>query len=200
MAAYVAAGDAVREAFNCVVVVVHHCGIDASRPRGHTGLTGAVDAQLAVRRDQANNVVVTVEWQKDGPEGDMILSRLEPVDVGADSDGEAITSCVVLPTSGEPQGTLKSLRPTRMPKAAQIALKALCEAVGECGGTPPASDHIPTTVRVVTVEQWRTYAYLRGISTSEEPRARQLAFKRASEHLVGASLVGIWDGQAWPTA
>ena len=51
MAAYIKAADAVREAFNCAVIVVHHCGIDTSRPRGHTSLTGAVDAQLAVKRD-----------------------------------------------------------------------------------------------------------------------------------------------------
>jgi hypothetical protein len=39
---------------------------------------------------------------EDGPEGDVILSRLEPVDLGTDADGEAITSCVVVPVEGEP--------------------------------------------------------------------------------------------------
>jgi hypothetical protein len=60
MAAYVRAADAVRETFGCAVVIVHHCGVDASRPRGHTSLTGAVDAQLAVKRDTADNVIVEV--------------------------------------------------------------------------------------------------------------------------------------------
>jgi hypothetical protein len=41
-----------------------HCGVDASRPRGHSSLTGAVDAQLAVKRDTAGNVIVEVEWMK----------------------------------------------------------------------------------------------------------------------------------------
>ena len=61
MSAYVRAADAIRDAFDCAVVVVHHCGIDATRPRGHTALAGAVDAQLAVKRDAADNIVVTVE-------------------------------------------------------------------------------------------------------------------------------------------
>jgi RecA-family ATPase len=50
MTAYVNAADAIREAFNCFVGIVHHCGIDGSRPRGHTSLTGAIDVQIAVAR------------------------------------------------------------------------------------------------------------------------------------------------------
>ena len=38
MAAYIAASDAIRAAFNCAVAIVHHCGIDGTRPRGSTAL------------------------------------------------------------------------------------------------------------------------------------------------------------------
>ena len=48
MSAYVRAADAIRGAFDCAVVIVHHCGINDSRPRGHTSLTGAADAQKQV--------------------------------------------------------------------------------------------------------------------------------------------------------
>ena len=95
MSAYVKAADANREAFDCAVVIVHHCGIDGTRPRGHTSLTGAADAQLSVKRDALKNIIVSVEWMKDGDsEGDMIASRLEQVEVGVDEDGDAITSCI----------------------------------------------------------------------------------------------------------
>ena len=47
MTAYVNAADAIRAAFDCAVIIIHHCGIDGTRPRGHTSLTGAADAQLA---------------------------------------------------------------------------------------------------------------------------------------------------------
>ncbi|HVQ80044.1 MAG TPA: hypothetical protein VMS82_08865, partial [Pseudolabrys sp.] len=83
----------------------------------------------------------------------------------------------------------------RLAKAAQTALRALVEAISECGDIPPASNHIPAGVRVVTIDQWRQYAYLMGISTSVEDRAKQQAFKRASEHLIGGRHVGFWDGQ-----
>ena len=40
MGAYIKATDAIREAFDCSVLVVHHCGINDSRPRGHTSPHG----------------------------------------------------------------------------------------------------------------------------------------------------------------
>ena len=102
MSAYIKAADAIREEFECAVIVVHHCGVEGTRPRGHTSLGGALDAQLGVRRDMGGNIDVTVEWMKDGPEGDCVVSKLEPVEVGIDSDGDAITSCVVVPVDISP--------------------------------------------------------------------------------------------------
>jgi AAA domain len=197
MTAYIRAADAVREAFGCAVVIIHHCGVDASRPRGHTSLTGAVDAQLAVKRDTANNVIVEVEWMKDGEEGGTVASRIEVVEVGTDSNGAPITSCVVVPADDVPAAA--KAKPAKMPKAVQTALRALKEAILELGVVPPASNHIPPRVPVVTFDQWRDYAYRRGISTSGEAPALRQAFKRASEHLIGGGHFGAWDGQAWPT-
>jgi len=92
MGKYVRAADMIREAFGCVVIIIHHCGVEATRPRGHTSLTGAADAQIAVKRDAANNILATVEFMKDGPDGAQIISYLEQVAVGTDDDGDAITS------------------------------------------------------------------------------------------------------------
>jgi len=100
MGAYIRACDKIREAFDCAVVIIHHCGIQGTRPRGHTSLTGAADAQLACSRDRNNNVELLVEWMKDGgSEGEVVTSRLDMVEVGTDADGEPITSCVVVPAA-----------------------------------------------------------------------------------------------------
>jgi hypothetical protein len=73
------------------------------RPRGHTSLTGAADAQIAISRGgPTSDIVATVEWMKDGAEGDTITSRLKSIDLGHDADGEPITSCVVLPAEVAP--------------------------------------------------------------------------------------------------
>src|SRR5262245_27647677 len=100
MTAYIKAADSFREAFDCAVIIVHHCGVEETRPRGHTSLTGAADAQISVKRDPQENIIVEVECAKDGPQGDQIVSRLESIELGLDEDGEAITSCIVVP--GEP--------------------------------------------------------------------------------------------------
>ena len=50
MSAYIAAAGKIEEQFGCLVIIVHHCGIDATRPRGHTSLTGAVEVQIAIKK------------------------------------------------------------------------------------------------------------------------------------------------------
>jgi hypothetical protein len=197
MALYIQAADLLRERFACVVVIIHHCGIDPSRPRGHTSLTGAADAQLSVKRDPANNIELEVEWMKDGPQGERLLHRLEPIDVGTDDDGEAITSCIVQevdPAAALP-GTTK--RGPRLSGAAKTAMRALETAISDMGTVPPANDHIPPNLRCVMLKQWRDCAYRLNISGGED-RAKQTAFKRASEKLIGDSLVGSWEDWVWP--
>jgi hypothetical protein len=46
---------------------------------------------------QPQNIITTVEWMKDGAEGETIASRLELVEIGMDADGDPIGSCVVVP-------------------------------------------------------------------------------------------------------
>jgi AAA domain len=195
MSAYVQAADRICDEFECAVPIIHHCGINAERPRGHTSLTGTADAQLAVKRDAASNVVVTVEWMKDGPEGETIVSRLELAEIGINDDGDVKSSCVVVPLEGVERRPIT--KPVRLSPAAKIGLRALADAIADCGEAPPASNHIPQGVVKATTETvWRQYAYRRGISTGEE-RAKQQAFKRASEQLRAAQLVGTWDEYVW---
>ena len=41
MGKYIEAADRLAETFVCLVLIIHHCGVESSRPRGHTSLTGA---------------------------------------------------------------------------------------------------------------------------------------------------------------
>jgi hypothetical protein len=195
MAAYVRAADAIQAAFGCAVIIVHHCGIEGTRPRGHSSLTGAADAQLAVRRDALDNINVEVEWMKDGPEGDVVSSRLKVVNVGKDVDGDELTSCVIEPVENAVVSN-KDRKKKRMPNAAMIALDALMDAISELGEPAPASNHIPANVRVVSLRHWRDFSYRRGISDGEV-RAKQQAFKRAKEYLIAAKQVSMWDDHVW---
>jgi hypothetical protein len=194
MSAYVRAADAIRDAFGCVVIIIHHCGVEGSRPRGHTSLTGAVDAQLSVKRDGMENIVVTVEMAKDGPQGDTITSRLEPVEVGTDEDGEPITSCVVHEAEGA------GGKPRKMPKltgAETVALQAIHEALADNDVTHPGLPQIPRGIPLTKTGIWRQYSYRKGISASAEDRARQAAFKRGYEGLQRKGVIAVWYEYVW---
>lgn len=194
MGRYVKAADAIREAFGCAVIVIHHCGVDGSRPRGHTSLTGAADAQLAVKRNAAGQVVATVEWMKDGPEGDEIVSTLKVVEVATDEDGEPVTSCVIEMADGE--------RPVKasgrkVPPSARAAFDLLRKAIEAEGKVPPASNHIPANVMAVQREQWRRYCYAGLVSEADNADAKRRAFNRAAKALENAGVIVSWDDWVW---
>jgi hypothetical protein len=113
MAGYLAAADRLRKAFHCLVLIVHHCGLEHGRPRGHTSLTGAPDVQISIKL-LGDTSVLAVEFLKDGEEGTQLYSKLEVVDVGYGQ-----TSCVIVeadppaddrPLSDRAETVLKILR------------------------------------------------------------------------------------------
>ena len=194
MAQYIAAAEELASAFSCVVPIVHHCGIDASRPRGHTSLSGAVEVQLAVKREGEGQFSVTVELAKDGPEGDRLLSHLEQVEVGTDPDGDPITTCVVVEDAVEAMAPRARVK---LKGAPAVAFDLLRKAIDEAGEIPPHSEHIPPNIRTIPVETWRRYAYLGSISESDKADTRRRVFVRAVEKLQAAKLVGVWGDYAW---
>jgi hypothetical protein len=192
MTAYIHAADMLREAFECAIIIVHHCGVDGTRPRGHTSLTGAADAQLSVRRDAADNIIVTVEYAKDGPQGDIVASRLEAVEVGTDEDGERITSCVVVPADATP-----ATATSRVKGAAKVALDVLREAIADDGECGPASNHIPPGSRTIRLDLWRQYCDAKMIAESDKPDSKRKAFVRASQRLQELRIIGVWNDHVW---
>jgi hypothetical protein len=195
MGAYIKAADAIRDAFGCAVLIVHHCGHEDSRPRGHSSLTAAVDAQLAVKRDDMDNVIVQLEFMRDGPEDQVVVSRLEAVEIGTDADGDEMTSFVVVEAEAQPVGHKPKV--SSGGAAANIALLALAKAIDEVGQIDESSEHIPAGMRAVSLDVFRQYAYSMGISGSIQDRAKQLAFQRCLQKLVASGEVGIWQHQVW---
>jgi hypothetical protein len=193
MGAYVHAATAVREAFNCAVVIIHHCGVSGDRPRGHTSLTGAADAQIAVKRDGAGHVIATVEWMKDGPEGTTIASELKQVEVGLDDDGDKITSCVVVPV--EDRSAEAATRKPPTPKQ-QLAIEALAEVLLSHGRPAPSEYGLPGNIKVVDLKHWREELLRRRVidPDSTNPRARYDELQTA---LRARHLVGVRDAVAW---
>jgi hypothetical protein len=115
-----------------LVAIVHHCGIDASRPRGHTSLTSAVEVQLRVERVADLQVLVTVEAAKDIPEGTEIASRLEVMDLGPDEDGDPTTSLIVTPLdpcAPKPVSRFGNSKPKKLTRGQRCIQDAISEAL-----------------------------------------------------------------------
>ena len=191
MTAYVQAADALRVAFHCAILIIHHCGHDATRPRGHTSLAGAVDAQLAVKRDTSTGVFnVTVEWLKDGQEGDVIGNKLQVVEVGTDTDGDEITSCVVV--EAEPAHR----RATRLTDKQRRGMDALHNLIIEHGCVPPDDTHYPAGARTADVDTWREYLLKAGVLDEDGANPRQ-DFRRLKGQLTSRGAIGEWNGLVW---
>jgi len=191
MGAYVRAADVIRESFNCVVIVIHHCGVNGERPRGHTSLTGAADAQIAVKRDAAGNIVASVECMKDGPQGEEIVSRLEQVTVGIDDDGDPITSCIIQPVR---DGASRANAVTG--QAAQ-ALHILRDCLSCRDELAAPTLNLPPETRVVREEIWRTECYARMHSEDTDQSLKQKAFVRARKKLLAEKNIDNREGYVW---
>jgi hypothetical protein len=192
MARYLAAADRLGGELSCAVILVHHCGIDATRPRGHTSLTGSVESQLAVKKGEADEVIVTVEYAKDFAEGTEVYSRLEPATVGTDPDGDEITTLVVLPAQGAPR-----LKRPKVKGQATVALDALHDALNEVGEIGPPSTRIPPNTRTIPVVRWRDYFDAMTVKSDKKPDSRRKAFQRAAERLQTLKIIGVWKDRAW---
>lgn len=202
MAAYVRAADAIRAAFDCVVIIVHHCGHNSDRPRGHSSLLGADDVLIAVKRDAADNIVATIQNAKDAATGLEIVSRLVVIDVGKDEDGDPVTSCFIEPL-GEP---VVKAAAKNAPKAAanskiDILKTAMLEAYDRL------ADGVPTTigcngasVRKVSVEKLRAELKTRGLLEVDDagavtPSARK-QFQRAKIALLAGPKPRLVEGES----
>jgi hypothetical protein len=87
---------AIHEATGALVLLVHHSGKDATKgARGWSGIKAACDFEIEITRVDDNRCAMVTK-SKDGEDGAKFWFRLNKVHLGEDSDGEAITSCVVV--------------------------------------------------------------------------------------------------------
>ena len=193
MARFLAAAEKVAQELNCAVVIVHHCGIDASRPRGHTSLSGAVESQLKVERGNTGEVIVTVELAKDFAEGIETVSRLERVPLGTDLDGDEISSLVVLPAE---TSSRRSTTTRKLSDRQRLALAALDECTINAGKAAPPSFQLPASVKIVPLIAWRDELYARGVLDRDAKSPRE-EFKRVRIQLQARSLIGVNGELVW---
>ena len=194
MGAFVRNVDRLRELTSAHLSVVHHLGKDTSRGgRGSSALFGALDTEIRLERpDEDGPIVMRATAQKDMGVGARIAFDLDPVEIGTDEDGDAVTSCVLgevdLPEEGKRQ---------RLGKNQATALEALRQFVDDHGTPNPggAGWPEPGSRRVVAVEDFT--AFLTGKMTNESPKDRRKSARKAVDDLVEKRLAQINGGSIW---
>jgi hypothetical protein len=130
MGVFVAQCDAIAKALDCFVMALHHETKGTGTIRGSTTLPGAADFLLAVNKIP-NGFDAEVVKQKDGKDGAVYQFAFEPVDMGFDEDGEAVSVPVALLEGSSP---VRAKAPDALGKN-QAALLALLETTGAAGLT-----------------------------------------------------------------
>ena len=204
MSAYVRAADTINDVFDCVVPIIHHCPHGADRPRGHSSLLGAADVLIAVKRDDANNVVSTVELAKDGATSLQVVSQLREVEVGKDEDGETLTSLVVDPV-GDPAiaehkpGTRRGTVAKVEFDTVKIEMLRAYDRLADGVSTTPGLDGKP--VRKVPVDKLRDEMRSRGFLDTGDSggltNTGRSHFRRAKAALLTATTLIEDKGLIW---
>ena len=200
--------DVVRDAFECAVIVIHHCGHGGDRPRGHSALLGAYDALIAVKRDAADHVVAELEGSKDGAAGLQLVSLLKQVEIGIDDDGDPVTTCVIEPAYGACVAGAAAEAAKTVPPTKRLLLDVITEVSGDAGvDIRPFVDG--PLIKAVSAELVRARYYSRVAEkpkdddTPEKLAERQRkSFNNAVKDLLDRELItaGIWNGERylWP--
>jgi hypothetical protein len=196
MGKFIARLKSIQDQTGAAVLLVHHSGKEADRGmRGSSSLLGAVDLVMKIDAE-----TITVEKNKDGPDGDQIGFRLRPMNLGTDDEGDPRSTCVVdvLDT-----GSAKGMR--KRPKPGSAAGKALqqleeliinkeCEQVFGYSGIP---DH----ANVVKLEVWRKRCRRKGLSPGSQAGQREAnesrVFLRVMKSLEASGWIGITDDRVW---
>jgi hypothetical protein len=163
-------------------------------------LTGAADAQIAVKKDEQNNVIVKIEYLKDGKDGDTFVCRLESVKVGQEPDGFPITSCVVVDQEG--QAAIYGFKAN--PNELRL-MRCILEAIDEFGvapGTVPGLQVASSVSRVVEMKYVREkFSKTSGgmdVDENEKEQAKRIKglMSRSSQYLTNVGIISMYK----PTA
>ena len=170
------------------VMIIHHSGKDTTRgARGSGSLRAAVDTEIQLTR---SGIVIMAETkkQRDMPTGKVFGYTLRGVEIGADEDGEPVTSARVEPT--EPVKKQRALTGQK-----SIAMQALDDALAHKGekrhGTCSPRTGNASTRNVARV--LRPAFPVRG----EGESAARMAFNRARKGLHSEGFIRIIDGYVW---
>ena len=130
---YVANVLEIRAKTGAAVLIVHHSGKDEAKGmRGHSALLGALDAELAIEGSPGQDRILRTGKVRDGDGNiDLFAFALRPVELGTDSDGDPVRTCVV---DAKDEAATRRVRRERKGAALGKNQKAVLRALEAAGG------------------------------------------------------------------
>lgn len=173
-----ASAGKIAQAVDGFVCFVGHPGKDASKGlRGHYSMFAGLDMVLEVAEENREELLFswTVRKVKDGQDGIKRHFRREVVDLGVDADGDAVTSCVIVPDTEADQE--RKERQKAMTSREADSLSAFKQAAMEYGEVD-ADGRFSS----LPLEDWRTHFYM--ASPAEKMTVKRSAFNKAKKALI----------------
>jgi hypothetical protein len=192
--------EALARAFGCLVILVHHSPrSDDQRGSGSNAIDAAADLMWSVvRPDEARrSATATVVRYKDGEEGDTWTFELQPAEIGADRDGNAIISCSVEVTT-EPERRKPISKARALSDAQQRVFDILLNASIEAGVAGLAGDAAPRGARAVTRDMLKSYAKAAGWWSDEDDKSSRTRFAARLNELAAKRAIGLTAAHVWP--
>lgn len=197
MGRFVAACGAIREAGETMVLVVHHSGKDAAKgARGHSCLRAATDVELEVTNSEAGGCIAVTK-SRDDAGGRTFGFKLQTVELGGNSKGRMVTTCVALEAEAPERKSRTKIRPLG---AVETVVLECLEAVLTDRGEPAeeAGAVAPDIPRRATVVRWEHLDAAAERYMPERPgNKRREALGRALLSLQARRLVFHVAGWLW---
>lgn len=199
MSAYVDCIGRIQEATGAHVLSIHHTGKDQAKgARGHSSLRASIDTEMELTASEEDRTsTLTVRKQRDLEKDGVYHFVLEGVAIGIDTDGDPVTAVVAVETDEAATQSATAKR-RKLNDGQRVALDRLNNLILDRGRPPPGMLHLPSSVKVVDLEDWKASLISGGVLDEGAPGFRT-DWKRLKTRLVELRLISIEGGLVWRT-
>jgi hypothetical protein len=190
MGAFIAACDRIRVATGATVLIVHHRGkSQQAGARGSSALLGAVDTAIEIEKRDTGRVAKVVK-QKDGDDGEELGFTLEVIEVGADDEGEPITTCIVVPSEGVAK------RAPRLSGTERRAVDVLLNVLADHPEMRPDTVTFPN-VTLTKIDRFREGLKSAGVTDRDNSTNERQQWRRITTNLANKGVLVIKGDYCW---
>ena len=199
MSKLIAGLDAIRERTGVHIMLVHHSGKDTSKgARGASSLRAACDTEIELSFDEETRVrTARATKQRDMETGAEINFILQTVELGEDTDGDQVTTCIIREaTREEMEEVHNDARPQGQNQ--KLFKKCFMQLRGERVGAPnPTGAGWPEARKYWCIDKDDLETHMVGKITTKNP---QQTFTQTLAKLIEKGYCEMNEGKIWIAA